>query len=300
MLRSVTIGNFDYPSEFNMGIKQAMSALGHHHVDVEIKLPIDEIKRKVDEVKPTIIFGHMLLWAPGKNTPDLLNLCTKWKQKGTKIVIHDGDCREAPRFPQDVSYAIDACLCNHAYDRSVWNIKQIRWPYFAFLQKEIAQPHPDFICDLLFAGRKGPGMYEERTMMIDDLSLRFSRKSGVFKVFPGGSIRHTLLRTPEVAASAGAVLGYGRPDAQGWTDVRVFQYPGAGGVLLHDDADEWLEPMEHYIPYESGNVDSIIEAAILAREIGPYIRKTAFEYVQSYHTCVDRVIQVLEELEIGY
>ena len=105
--------------------------------------------------------------------------------------------------------------------------------------------------------------------------------------------------TATVAASASSVLGFGRPDAKDWTDVRVFQYPGAGGILIHDDAAKVLTPYKHYIPYERGDVDSIVKAVEIAKREGNKIRQQAFDFIQEHHSSTARVTQVLKRLKLA-
>lgn len=296
-LRSVLIGDVDYyPSEFIFGVNQGMTLLGHWHTTINIRQPIEMIRRRLDQVHPDVIWGHMLLWAPNglMHTQEILSLCDERRSHGAVVILHDGDARSETRFPQDISTAVDLVLCNHTYDRSVWCVRQIRWPYFAFVQHEIAAQEPDFMCDLAFAGRlSAEGIYTERTRIVT--TLRYMSDLSV-KVFPSETVVHTLFRTPTLAASAGSVLGYGRPESRGWCDVRVFQYPGAGGVLLHDDAQGFLEPYVHYIPYARADVKSILAAVSCARVIGPDIRHEAFTYVQATHTSVHRVRHALQEV----
>lgn len=298
-LRSVLIGDADhYPSEYIFGVNQGMALLGHWHTTVSIRNPLGIIEKRLAEVQPDIIWGHMLLWAPGGEyvTHSLLSVCQHWKDRGTRVVIHDGDARAETRFPHDISSAVDLVLCNHALDRSAWGIPAVRWPYFAFHQERVAPFNPDFAADLAFAGRRGGAMYAERDAFLDALHKRLP---GRFREFPTSDHPHTLFQTAELAASADAVLGYGRSNATGWLDVRVFQYPGAGGVLLHDDVDGLLEPDVHYIPYKSQDVDSVVDALHRARGLGPRIRKEAFAYVQEHHSSVARVRQALAYLDLG-
>ena len=299
-LRSVLIGDVDYyPSEYAFGVAQAMTMTGHWHSTVNVRWDINVIAKRLREMSPDVIWGHMLLWAPGggassNKTSDLLELCERWRTKrGTKVLLHDGDARDETRYPFDISSAVDLALCNHTADRSVWKVPQLRWPYFAFYQREIAAPVPEYTCDLVFAGRlDSGGIYRERTMLIHELMICLGDR---MKVFRGGD-EHTLFRTPELAASAGAVLGYGRPGRNGWLDVRVFQYPGAGGILLHDDVGGFLEPGVHYYRYDSGDCESVInalECALLEESRVVEMRRAAFDYVQQHHSATARVRQAL-------
>lgn len=303
-LRSVLIGDVDhYPSEYAFGVNQAMTLRGHWHTTVNIRQDIGTISKRVREMQPDVIWGHMLLWAPGSEsgnkTVDLLCLCEEWKAKaGTRVLLHDGDARTDTRFPTDISTAVDLALCNHKAPRRIWNIPTLHWPYFAFYQREIAEPVPEFACDLAFAGRlDGGGIYQARTELVLGLQAKLGDR---LKIFPSAEQPHTLFRTPELAASAGAVLGYGRPDRNGWLDVRVFQYPGAGAVLIHDDVGGFLTPWEHYVPYTSGSIEEALDRAEHCAH-GDWvptqmqkIRQQAFRYVQQHHSCLNRVAEALQ------
>lgn len=310
-LRSILIGDVDfYPSEFALGVNQAMLRAGHWHTSVNIRQTLTTIAKRVEEVQPDVIWGHMLLWAPpGEGEPQetrhgttwkalgLLDACVEWKRRfGCKVLIHDGDARTETRCPMNVASAIDLALCNHRADRSVWGIPQLHWPYFAFDQAEIADPVPEFACDLAFAGRLSTeGIYADRTALVLALKAKLGDR---MKIFPGNGIAHTLYRTPELAASAGAVLGYGRPDRNGWLDVRTFQYPGAGGVLLSDDVGGLLADGAHYMSYQSGSTESVLNAldwlkGVRMQHSENPIRHLAFEYVQAQHSASARVRQAL-------
>ena len=300
-LRSVLIGDVDwYPSEYIFGVNQGMTLLGHWHRTVNVRADIDVIARVVEQVQPDVIWGHMLLWPPAglKHAANLRDLCRYARQRfGSRVIIHDGDARTETRFPADISDSVDVVLCNHTADRSAWGVKQVRWPYFAFVQHSIAPPSPDLLCSLAFAGRLSEsGIYAERTTLVRTLQQRLRE----FRVLPDERLpHHTLMRTPEIAASAQAVLGYGRPESPGWLDVRLFQYPGAGGVLLYDDverASTYLEPFEHFIPYVRHDVASILDAVTIAQSVGEEMRVRAFAHVQQHHNSVRRVEQALKEI----
>jgi hypothetical protein len=310
-LRSLLIGDVDhYPSEFALGVNQGMTRAGHWHTTVNVRATVTTIARRLSEVQPDVIWGHMLLWAPpGEGEPTevrrgmtwktagLLDLCHTWKQRGTCVLIHDGDARTETRCPMNVSDAIDLALCNHTADRSAWKIPQLHWPYFAFDQARLADPVPEFACDLAFAGRLSTeGIYADRTKLVLTLKAHLGDR---MKLFSGDTGTHTLYRTPELAVSAGAVLGYGRPDRNGWLDVRTFQYPGAGGILLSDDVGGFLEPWVHYLPYESGDLDSILRLMELVtdppwiEDNGAALRHNAAHHVQTHHSATARVRQAL-------
>jgi hypothetical protein len=298
-LRSLMLGDCDhYLSPYIFGVAQGMARLGHWHSQVSIRQPIDVIERRIADVRPDVLWTHMLLWPPpGAPTVErLVGVMELAHRAGARVIIHDGDYKPATRHPHDISAWCSLALLNHAFDRSWWRVPTLRWPYFAFAQDRIANPDASLACDLFFAGTTGASpVYAARTKLIEAV-----RRRGVKLRQPDDG--NTLLRTAEIAASAGAVLGFGRPGTSGWVDTRVFQYAGAGGILLHDDVAGYLEPWVHFVPYRSGDVDSIVEALARLRRLDAAerraIRETAFTHVQTHHSSVPRVAQVLTALEL--
>jgi hypothetical protein len=298
-LRSLMIGDCDhYVSPYMIGVAQACDRLRIEHRQISIRSPLAKLARAIDDHRPDVLWTHMLLWAPEGSPPvgALVDLMQRAAKNGARVVIHDGDYKERTRHPHDLSAWCALALCNHGFDRSAWRVPVVHWPYFAFAQDRIVEPDPRWACGLWFAGM-GP-VYAERTALLGDLT-----KLGVGLRVPKPADGNTLLKTEVIAASADAVLGFGRPGVKGWVDTRVFQYPGAGAILLHDDAGGYLEPGEHYIPYESGSADSIAEALERLRAMPETerraLRERAFAFVQERHSSVARVRQVLDVLEMG-
>ena len=299
-LRSVFLGDLRYHSHWRFGVAQAIYRMGGVHRAVEITGDLAMIDKQVSETAPDVIWAHMLMWPPHgphgvTDAEGLLTLCEKWRKAGAKVLLHDGDPRPHARYPYDVSRAVDLVLCNHKLDRSVWGVPQMFWPFGCFAMGRPAERTEDLRATLAFTGTlQTGGLYDERTTCLkalDDL--------GVLSVFPGDSESvNTFLRTPELATSAEAVIGFGRPDI-GWIDTRVFQYPGAGGVLLHDDVAEDFTGMEdgvHYVKVDRYSVDSILRGLEKAKKMGPVIRANAFAYMQRFHTWDQRVRQALARL----
>lgn len=299
MLRSISLGDQDfYNSPYLFGVNQGMSLLGHWHTTMNIRNNIDTIARRFDDMQPDIIWLHMPFWAPSGSPqqPHLNNLFKRWHQRGAKIVMHDGDVKAATRYPVDLSRMVDLAVCNHKNDRSAWKIDTMHWPYWAFNQKEIAKPRDDLRCELVFTGTmSNDATYRERTELIKNVSKRVKVKV----ISPNLGSPNSLMLTADVAASADSVLGFGRPEAKDWTDVRVYQYPGAGGVLIHDDAAKVLTPYKHFVPYKKGDVDTIVKAVETAKRDGNKIRQAAFEFIQEHHSSTARVTEVLKRLKLA-
>ncbi len=297
-LRSLLIGDCDhYASPYIFGVAQGMARLGHWHSQISIRQSADLIEQRIRDVRPHVLWTHMLLWPPGPARVErLIEVVERAAREGAQVIIHDGDYKEPTRYPRDLSRFCALALCNHTFDRSAWRIPSLHWPYFAFAQERISPPSPLWACDLWFAGRLDRGaVYAERTKLVESLRAR-----GVALRAPGDADGNTLYRTAEIAPSAGAVLGFGRPGVRGWIDTRVFQYPGAGAILLHDDAAGILEPGVHYLPYQSSDAASVLEALRRAQALPEEeqwaLRKRAFDFVQEKHSSVARVRQVLDAL----
>lgn len=330
-LRSLMLGDTDhYFSPYIFGVNQACGELGIWHSQVSLRWGAETVEKRVIEVQPDILWTHMALWPPRKGALqwELIDICRAAKKRGSRVILHDGDPKERTRSPYDLSDFITLALCNHKHDRSLWKVPTIFWPYAAFGQKGIAKPNPRFACDIAFAGRvvyptafeelplgnqqlppwcewwnrmhrgQEPGAYEDRTSIILNLEAHHGLHT---RVFNSANKINTLLMTPELSASALAVLGFGRPDPGGWIDTRVFQYPGAGAILLHDDVGGLLEPNVHYISHE-GTSSSIIETVERLKRTPKAermkIRLQAFDYVQKHHSWIARVRQVLKEISL--
>jgi Glycosyl transferases group 1 len=299
-MRSVMLGDCDhYVSPYMRGVAQAMALLGHEHVEVSIRQPAATIEDRLLSWKPQIVWTHMLLWAPpgSPSVADLVSIARGAAWRGASVVIHDGDAKAATRYPHHIGDWCELALVNHAYDRSTWGVPTLRWPYFAPAQDAIAAPVDELRCELFFAGTGGGTLYAARSELLGAIRAR-----GVDLRQPAAG-DNTLDRTPAIAASADAILGFGRPEVPGWVDTRVFQYPGAGGILVHDDVQGYLEPWEHFVPYESGNADSVVDALARLRRMSDSdrgeLRARAFLHVQDQHSSVARVRQVLAQLELA-
>ena len=296
MLRSLMVGDCDhYLSPYIFGVSQGMARLGHWHSQISIRNPIGVIEQRIADLRPHILWTHMLLWPPHDSPPvrKLVEVVERAARDGARVVIHDGDYKGPTRHAEDISGWCAVALCNHTFDRAAWKAPTLRWPYFAFAQDEIAAPRDALRCGLFFAGTIGQGpVYEARTALLDAV-----RKAGVTIRVPTPAEGNTLFRTAEIAASADAVLGFGRPGTPGWVDTRVFQYPGAGAILLHDDVGGYLEPWAHFVPYRSGDPDSVAEAMGRLRAATPgeraRLRSRAFRFVQERHSSVARGAEVL-------
>lgn len=279
---------------YGLGVAQAMGLLGHWHRSVSIFDDKESIAKQIAEMCPDVIWTHMVLWPPAGATAasDLATILATWRRRGSAVYLHDGDPR-TKTLPEgvDVASSFSIALVNRAVGaESHWTIPALKWPYAAMIQKEIGPSRDEWACDLLFAGHlrdDGAGLYGDRTRLVLALSQQLGPRMRI--VSPGGGDTNNRMLVADVAPSANAVLGFARPDVPGWIDTRVFQYPGSGGILIHDDAGDFLEPGVHYLKFDrSDPIDSILAEVERARsESG--MRERAFRHIQQNHTWVQRV-----------
>jgi hypothetical protein len=168
-------------------------------------------------------------------------------------------------------------------------------------QREIGAPVDSLRCGLLFAGivRQDDGLYSGRSEVLGILREKLGDR---LTVRTGGV--NDRMQVADVAASAQAVLGFGRPEVPGWVDTRCFQYPGAGGVLIHDDAGEYLFPGGHFVPFVRGatSLDTAMAIVQALDKVGheeAELRARAFAYVQANHTWRHRVEAALPLLGLA-
>jgi len=297
-LRSVMVCNPSYLSAYVLGVAQAMGQLGHWHREVSVLDEPDRIARQLEEMRPDVIWTHTVPWVPrGAPSPGwlLLDLLAAWRDRGARVLLHDGDPRAANRYPHDLSRAVDAALCNHSCPRGDWKVPAHRWLYAAMAQKEMGQPVDALRCFVLFAGivrRDDSQLYGPRSDVLGELRLILGDKLTIRT-----ATVNDRMQAADVAVSAGAVLGFGRPEVPGWVDTRVFQYPGAGGLLMHDDAGGILEPGRHFLQFTRGSdaFETARNISGLTGEIGDSqpMRAEAFAHIQKHHTWRHRVVEAL-------
>lgn len=290
-LRSVMVCNPRYLSAYVLGVAQAMGLLGHWHRQVSVFEDADGVERQVAEMAPDVVWTHTTLWPPpgALDVGTLAEILARWKRRGAAVYLHDGDPRPAREVDVDVASVYSVALVNRSLERGVgWTIPAICWPYAAMVQREAGESRTEWAYDLVFAGHlRSDDLYGPRTALVHALQQRLGARMRV--VSPGGGDSNNRMLVADVAPSAGAVLGFGRPEVPGWVDTRVFQYPGAGGVLVHDDAGDFLTPDQHYLQVARGDVDAVLAAVERARSEGPAIRQRAFRHVQENHTWLNRV-----------
>ncbi|MDP3767927.1 MAG: hypothetical protein Q8S13_07920, partial [Dehalococcoidia bacterium] len=199
-LRSVFLGDLTYCSAYRLGVAQGVYQLGGLHRDVSIRDEAASMDRQVRELRPDLIFTHMLLWPPANGQtplPDLIGMAEMWRRQGAAVLVHDGDPRAFTRFPHDVSASVDLALLNHTRPVPEWNVPTLHWPYAAFAQARIAAPVPEFRADLAFAGLLREGdLYGPRSECVRALQDRIG-----MRVYPEAGGYNNRFEIAAVAAS---------------------------------------------------------------------------------------------------
>jgi hypothetical protein len=184
-------------------------------------------------------------------------------------------------------------LVNHGYDRSAWGVPTLRWPYFAPAQDEIAAPVDRCAASSSSPAPSGGGIYAARSALLEAIRAR-----GVAMQQPDAG-DNTLDRTAEIAASADAVLGFGRPRSRAGCDTRVFSTPAPAGSSCTTTCRATSSHGCTTCPTSRANVLRRRGAGAAAHDVGggaDGAPPSAFSHVQEHHSSVARVRQVLAAL----
>jgi hypothetical protein len=307
-LRIATLGDYSrYYSALLYGTMEGSILLGawFRPIDLYSSTP-ESIEKQIDFFRPHLLFCHCIFNTDLINE-ELWNVLARAKSKGTVILYHQGDARKYPRYDGDISRFVSGALMNHKLFEpfeSMWKVPCTYWPYAAFVQKELVLlKTPEFECDVAFTGglADDPASVHHypRTQFIRDLQ----RESGLnVKVFPNEQIINTRFQTPELSASAEAVLGVQMGvDIPGYIDVRPFQYIGAGALYFHDSESEVEKTFisgEHFVSYKRGNIGSFLDQfkrfTGVNKKEGDKVRLAGWRFCQENHSTKVRVLDAIE------
>lgn len=306
-LRIALIGNIirEY-SAFVLGVRQGIFLLGHQYRGIDFRMSsIKFMTMLLEEFKPDYIFTHMILNEKIGKTPQTLDMLREIKEKfGTRVIHTMQDARDDSRYPHDISRGVDIGLLNQTQNlnrfEKTWKIPCYYWPYGCLKQDKIAEPVNKLEYKFIYTGNVEKGIYEERTKFVFDIQDQIPGLK-ITKTQARGDLRS---RTPELAASATAVLGVGlRYDIGGYIDVRPFQYLGAGALLItheYKGMSRVFEYGKHLVVFNGYDVDTVkmlLEYYVENKEEATRIRKDGFEYTQRCHNYTIRVGDVIDVLE---
>ena len=305
-LRIALIGNIirEY-SAFVLGTREGIFLLGHRFRGIDFRYSTPKfIRQQLFEFRPDYIFTHMILNAQIGKTPQTLQILKDVKDRfGTRVIHTMQDARETSRFPQKIKDFVDIGLLNQTQCikdfEKVWGIPCYYWPYGCMKQSEMADPVGDLHFDMIYTGNMIDGIYAERTRFVRQLANCIN-----LKVVETQSVGDLRARTPELAVSAGAVLGVGlRYDLEGYIDVRPFQYCGAGALLItheYNGMDKVFEYGKHLVTFSGYDPQTVVELLnyyLEDKDEADEIREAGFEYTQRCHNYCVRVGDVIDVLE---
>jgi hypothetical protein len=307
--RIAILGKWEtYPSYFLLGSLQGIFLNGGLARPISLeKNNMNEVLEQLDFFKPHAILTHTIFDnKPHRN--QLFNVLRTFKNKGVKVFYHAGDARTEPRYPGPVNDFIDCVLLNHwpmLPNYQVWKVPCVHWPYMALNQDKIASPIPLYKCDLAFTGSLANNQHHApRARFIQQLVAIFQDTNKTLKVFPTPETGNTRFQTPELAASAGAVLGFQMGlDIPGYQDVRPYQYIGAGAFYMHDkhsSMDLIFQDGIHYVSFKRDDAEDFHKKWLYYnKNIDKYnkIKQEGFKYCQRYHSSKERIKQIINIIE---
>lgn len=310
--RVVGLGDYhNYLSYFTYGIAEGAIRCGAWFRPVPLfGQSLGSVFDQIDFFKPHVIVAHMIFNRQPHNIGHVFEMLRNCRRKfGCKILYHAGDARTEPRYAGDVSDFLDGALVNHGLLEKfsgIWKIPCYHWPYSCLYQKDIADKHPLYVCDISFTGMLSNSqghVHNERTLFIRKLIEKLRSK---VKVFPNNETGNTRFQTAEMASSAKVILGVGMAEhIPLYLDVRPFQYIGAGAIYFHDDGSDVMEkffvPWLHYVKYKKNSVEDFIEKFKYIEQLHNdpkfKLRESAFSFCQMYHSTKERFQFILDLVE---
>ncbi|OGS40477.1 MAG: hypothetical protein A3K77_00585 [Euryarchaeota archaeon RBG_13_31_8] len=310
MLRIACIGDYAVRySYFTAGIMEGVIRTGNYFRPSSLfSTSIKELKAQIDYFQPHIIIAHQL-FNNQYNTDEMKQLLVEIRQRGIKIVLHEGDPKSEPRFKEDISRYVDIGIINSKMINNysnIWKIPCYNWPYFCLYQKEIVPADDKFKEQVSFSGnitRRDDVNHPHhgRCEFLEGLK----KKIGL-RIYPNEQVQNSRFLTPVISSSSNAIIGVHQGyDINGYLDTRPFQYIGTGALYFHDKCDaieQFFKDGVHYVSYEKKNIESFLEKykfyVVDYPEVGQKIRQEGFDYCQKHHNTIHRITNILEWLSV--
>lgn len=308
--KAVILGNtrLSY-SWFVLTHRQGLKLNGWDVLEIDYKsTPLNEIKKKILDYKPNVIFTHLSFHSHIHSTTTILNFFKDIKNKINVKIIHTvNDARIKDRFMGDIRGSFDAAFVG-TYPmvngcQTAFKVPVFYSPYSALCYDKMADFTPDLAFKkLVFTGSPNAhrtGWKDNRADFIERLQKQVPLK--IFRTQSGQDLRK---RTPELSVSCSSVLaacvGY---EIEGYIDVRPWQYLGTGACMImrkFNRMDE-LIPDDLYWEFKDYSNDSIMQIKELRqralKEDTSEMRKKAFDFVQKYHSSEVRMKNILACIE---
>jgi len=303
-MKAVILGNTNlgyswFVLTFTQGLM--LNGVDVRHIDYK-STPLQQIKNKLIDFKPDMIFTHLSFHNHIHPTDRVLNFFKDIKKHIDVKVIHTcNDARTKDRYMGDISGAFDIALVG-SYPllmncEKVFNVPVFFCPYSSLTYDKMADFAPDLAFkNPVFTGSPGAhrtGWADNRAGFIEALQKVMPIK--IFKTQSGQDLRS---RTPELSVSAKCILGlcvgYEIP---GYMDVRPFQYLGTGAFMImrkFNGMDEFI-PDDLYVPFYNYDEPQYVKKLWerYKDKDTTEIRENAFNYIQQHHSSMVRIKAVL-------
>lgn len=273
-----------------------------HCVDYKTNT-LQQIKNKIIAIKPDVVFTHLSFHSNLRPTHKVLQMQKDVIKACNPIFVHVMmDAYRDDRYMGNVSDAFHLAFVGN-YEilkrgRKAWGIPTHYTPYSALCYDKMAKPTKDLAFkEPVFTG--SPHLHPDRSDFIRRILKRTPLR--IFQTQTGNDLRH---RTPELSVSASSILGLCTGyNILGYKDVRYWQFLGTGACLIARRFSNTrdLIPDDLYFGFDGyGNddVDKVIEYHKRSlKEDTSIMRKKAFDFIQKYHNCKNRIRDILDVIE---
>ena len=299
ILGNTNLGYSWFVKTFEQGLM--LNGCDVYKIDYKSNKPID-IKIQLKTFKADYVFTH-LNFHNIYTISEILGVFEEInKEFGTKFIHTLNDARVVDRYMGDISNAIYmAFVGNRACIeecRKSWKIPVFYTPYSSMTYENIGTPVNELkFQDMVFTG--SPTAHQDRWIFIQKLQKRTSVK--IFQTQSNNDLRH---KTHSLSMSAKCILGLCTGyDIDGYIDVRPFQYLGAGAFMIirKFKGMDNIIPSDIYIPF-NGYTDN--DADFIVSEFNKWklkdtmpMRRSAFDFIQKYHSSRVRLKDILDVLE---
>lgn len=306
-MKAVILGNTKL--NYSWFVKTYRQGLRRNDVDVygiDYKSnPLMVVKQQLLDIKPDMVFTHLTFHAHINPIESVLQMYREVHKKVGTIFCHTcNDARWHDRYMGSVEGAYQVAFVG-SYPlaencQKAWNIPVYFMPYSSLCYDEMAKPNPALAyANPVFTGSPNAhaqGWADNRAKFIADLQGVMGIE--IFKTQSANDLRK---QSHELSASARCILGlcvgYEIP---GYMDVRPFQYLGSGACMIMRKYPnmEHVVPDELYYPIHGYDNSDVLKVKALYEEIWKTdtmpMRKRAFDYIQTYHSCKVRMAEVLD------
>ena len=303
-MKIVILGNTNLGySWFVLTVRDGMLQNGHDVIEIDYKTtPLGSIKNILISQKADYVFTHLTFHQQINPAESILQLYEDVnKSVGTKFIHTLNDARHEPRYSGNISNAIYAAFVGQTHNlnkfKGYWGVPTFFWPYSSLTYDKMAEPAPDLMFnEAVFTG--SVGAHQDRQQFINKLMKIMPVK--IFQTQSSNDIRH---RTPELSVSAKSILGLCtmHRGLKHYIDVRMFQYGGAGAVLIarkFDGIDDII-PDDLYYSFDSYDnpeyVKELWERSCF-EDTWP-MRENIFNFMQTHHSAKVRMKETIDVLE---